>query len=128
MSILKRKQKKEEVSDKAKETKTPKEAKPSKKQTDASKHYLEGVIKKPWITEKATDKTADSVYVFEVDKDANKILVKEAFKNIYGIDPVKVRTISKSSRKRRRFGRKSSEKGFKKAYIYLEKGQEINIV
>jgi len=88
------------------------------------------VLRAPRITEKATTLSEKGVYVFEVDVKATKHDVMRAIEDLYKVKPVKV-NISQipakkvSSKKRGVFGMKARGK---KAYIYLKKGDTIEIV
>jgi len=88
---------------------------------------LYDVIKKPMITEKAEALRANNVYAFEIDQKANKSLVKQAIKKIYGITPERVNiTYNPDKLKRNRYGF-GVKSGFKKAYVYLNKKDKIEI-
>lgn len=91
---------------------------------------IASVLKKPRITEKAVGKTEQSVYTFEVRKDATKYDVRDAVKALYNVTPVKVNIVNKQPKKRmsRSRGRVVSEKGLKKAYVYLKAGDTINFI
>lgn len=85
------------------------------------------VLVRPLITEKAADLGALNQYVFEVYKDANKIEIKKAIKDIYGVVPVKVRIVSVGG-KSRKFGRVMGKtKSWKKAIVTLKQGEKIEI-
>lgn len=90
------------------------------------------VLVKPVITEKNTTLTPLGQYTFEVAPEANKIQVKQAVEQIFG---VKVRAVNilivKPKKKRilrsrnfREFGHKG---GYKKAIVSLEPGHTIDI-
>lgn len=88
------------------------------------------VLIQPRITEKATMEAEKGVYIFEVNPNSTKKEIKNAVKKYYNVSPIKVNTIkipSKkvSSRIRGRYGIKT---GGKKAYVYLRKGDKIEIV
>lgn len=91
---------------------------------------LASVIVKPRITEKAVGKSEQNVYTFEVRRDATKYDVKDAIKALYNVTPVKVNIVNKAPRQfmARSKGRKITEKGMKKAYVYLKKGDSISLV
>ena len=85
------------------------------------------ILKKPHITEKTNDLNKIGRYVFMVASSATKQEIKKAVKTIYGVEPVKVRTI-RGATKTRRFGnRKGTEHGYKKAIVTLKEGQKIDI-
>ncbi|MEF3255127.1 MAG: 50S ribosomal protein L23, partial [Deferribacterales bacterium] len=62
------------------------------------------IIKRPLITEKAVDlKEKENQVVFEVDKRANKIQIKEAVEKLFNVKVVDVRTMNVRG-KVKRFG------------------------
>ncbi len=88
------------------------------------------IIKSPRITEKAMQMTVNDVYVFEVAMDATKRDIVTAVNAIYGVVPRKVNIVRKNTRAfvarfRNRRGKKT---GMKKAYVFLKKGDKIDIV
>jgi len=88
----------------------------------------ENIILRPRITEKASDKAEDNVYVFEVSPNANKVQIKEAIKNIYKVDAVKVNITKTPSKTIFSRGKKGVKTGGKKAYVYLKKEDKIEII
>lgn len=85
------------------------------------------IILKPLVTEKVNDLGALNKYVFAVAKNANKIEVAKAIKEIYGFKPVGVNVIRMSGKKAR-YGRISGRrKDWKKAIVTLVPGQTIKI-
>lgn len=96
----------------------------------ATDHNLDAVIVKPRITEKAIGQHEQSVYTFNVRADATKYQVRDAIKSLYNVTPVKVNIVNK--RPANRFvgsrGKTKHVKGMKKAYVYLKKGDTINLV
>lgn len=91
---------------------------------------LSSVIIKPRVTEKAVSQNDKNVYTFIVRKDATKFAVADAVKAIFKVTPVKVNIVNKTPRQfmSRSKGRTVSEKGMKKAYVYLKKGDRIDLV
>lgn len=86
------------------------------------------MIKRPRITEKATILNEQSVYVFDVDKRANKHEVKKAFELMYKVKPLKVGITSVPNKTIMVKGKKGIKSGGKKAFIYLKKGQKIEVI
>ena len=87
------------------------------------------IILGPRITEKAVigaDKAG--VYVFNVTKNANKHLIAQEIKKTYKVTPVKVNIANLSTEKIFRRGVRGITGGGKKAYIYLKKGDKIEVV
>lgn len=86
---------------------------------------LYDVIKKPLVSEKAERLRTQNCYVFEIDVNANKTLVKQAIRKIFGVTPVKVNTlVSRSDSKTNRFKVGYTNRR-KKAYVYLGKNDKI---
>jgi len=86
---------------------------------------LYDVIKKPLVSEKAESLRANNCYVFEVDVNANKTLVKQAIRKIFGVTPLKVNTlVSRSDAKANKFNI-GYTKRLKKAYVFLNKNDKI---
>lgn len=85
------------------------------------------LIKKPVVTEKATDLTALNKYVFHVAREATAPEVKKAIEAIYKTKVSRVQILNTKS-KTRRVGRGYSTKpGYKKAIVTLEKGSSIEL-
>ncbi len=77
------------------------------------------VIRRPVITERATELMESNKYVFEVDRRANKTEIRQAIEKIFGVSVLKVNTV-RVPRKPKRVGRSSgytSER--KKAIVTL---------
>ena len=52
------------------------------------------IIIRPVITEKSMEAVADKKYVFEVAKDANKVEIRKAIEQIFGVKVLSVNTIN----------------------------------
>ncbi len=91
---------------------------------------LSGVLIAPHVTEKTVGMGERNVYTFIVRPNATKYLVREAIKSLYSVTPVKVNIVNKAPRQymSRQKGRRLTEKGMKKAYVYLKDGDSINLV
>lgn len=85
------------------------------------------LIKKPIVTEKASDLSGLRKYVFMVEPHATKNEVKKAVHEIYKVDPVSVNIISAHAKKRRYRGLASQKAGYKKAVVTLPSGQKIDV-
>jgi large subunit ribosomal protein L23 len=88
------------------------------------------VIKRPRITEKAALKSEAGVYTFEVRNGATKNDVRDAIKAIYNVTPIKVNIVNQAPRSSmsRSRGRSVVVHGLRKAYVYLKKGDRIELV
>lgn len=89
---------------------------------------IEGILLRPRITEKSSDKAEVNVYVFDVAPKANKIQIKKAVKDIYKVDALKVNIAKVPSKTVFSRGRKGVKTGGKKAFVYLKKGDKIDII
>lgn len=87
----------------------------------------EFIIKKPHITEKATELNKIGKYVFIVESSATKNEIKKTLKKIYGVEAVKIRTVSGHPKQKRFKNARSVQTGYKKAIVTLKKGQKIDI-
>jgi large subunit ribosomal protein L23 len=87
------------------------------------------IIQRPIITEK-TQRLMDyeNVYTFEVDKRANKRMIKDAVEAIFDVEVLKVRTMVMPAKHGRRF-RKTyiRKKEWKKAYVTVAPGDTIDL-
>jgi large subunit ribosomal protein L23 len=88
------------------------------------------ILRNPRITEKASLAMEGFAYVFDVAETANKKEIAAAVRAIYGVTPRKVATVNVKPKEVRnmRTGKKGIKGGYKKAYVYLQKGETITIV
>lgn len=90
------------------------------------------ILIKPVITEKMTAITEklDNRYGFVVAKDANKIQIKKAVEEMYGVTVETVNTIRYAGKTKSRYTKKGFVTGnagaFKKAIVTLTQGQKID--
>ena len=59
------------------------------------------IIRKPIITEQSMESAEDKKYVFEVAPGANKIEIKKAIEEIFGVKVEKVTTINMKGKQKR---------------------------
>ena len=78
------------------------------------------IIKRPIISEQSTEHVDLKKYVFEVIPDANKIEIKNAVEEIFGVEVMKVTTMNMKGKKKR-MGRypAGNRKDWKKAVVKL---------
>ncbi|PID68748.1 MAG: 50S ribosomal protein L23 [Flavobacteriia bacterium] len=89
------------------------------------------ILIKPIITEKATlESELYSRYGFIVDKRANKLQIKKAVEDTYGVDVESVRTINYHFERKTKYTKKGvvtgKTGGYKKAIVQLSEGQNID--
>jgi large subunit ribosomal protein L23 len=87
------------------------------------------VIKRPLVTEKGTkQKKQANQLAFEVDRRANKIVVRNAIETIFKVKVVSVRVMNVKG-KERRVGRNVGRKAdWKKAIVRLAPGENIEFL
>ncbi len=85
------------------------------------------ILKEPRVTEKATVLEGSNVYTFNVPKSATKPEIVKMIKELYKVTPIKVRTVTMLAKKVFVRGKKGTKAGGKKAYIFLKKGDKIEI-
>lgn len=90
---------------------------------------LAHILRHARITEKASMQQGQGVYVFDIATSATKRDVMKAVRGLYGVTPSKVAVINVPTKikKSMRTGRTGKKTGGKKAYVYLKKGETINL-
>ncbi len=83
-------------------------------------------IKRPRITEKASNQAGMNVFTFDVH--VTKPEIASAIRAPYKVSPVKVAVVTIPSKRKMTRGRKGKTAGGKKAYVYLKKGDTIEFV
>jgi large subunit ribosomal protein L23 len=84
------------------------------------------VLLRPILTEKTDYQRDANQYVFEVDRKANKLQIKEAVERIFDVEVKSVNTMVMKPKKRR-MGRKSvvTRSAWKRAVVTLAPGERI---
>ena len=89
------------------------------------------VIMNPRITEKASVLAEKNIYTFDVMPNTTKSEIKKAIKAAYKVTPLKVTTVTmakKTTSPRGKRGKPGTTGGGKKAYVYLKKGDKIEVL
>lgn len=90
--------------------------------------FVYDIIKKPVITERSMEGLADNKYVFEVASDANKIEIRKAVEEIFGVKVAKVNTIKLPGKWKRMGVHVGKTSSVKKAVVTLtEDSKKIEI-
>ncbi|HNS18211.1 MAG TPA: 50S ribosomal protein L23 [Bacteroidales bacterium] len=89
------------------------------------------IILKPVITEKMTPKGEKlNQYGFIVHKKANKLQIRSAVKELYGVEVIEVNTMNYSGKTKTRFTKGGAltgrTKSYKKAIVTLAAGETID--
>lgn len=87
-----------------------------------------GVLLRPHISERASDEALKGVYVFKVATKATKPQIASAVSARYKVTVEQVRIVTVHPKTITVKGKQGTRKGSKKAYVYLKKGEKIEII
>ncbi|MFH1890848.1 MAG: 50S ribosomal protein L23 [Candidatus Kuenenbacteria bacterium] len=82
---------------------------------------------RPLITEKVNILGSFNQYVFEVSSIANKVEIKKAIQQVYGVKPIKVNVANVLGKNIRRGRSISKRKNWRKAIVTLKQGDKIEV-
>lgn len=100
-------------------------AKSAAAERPAGKRRVIGVLIRPHLTEKSNAAGSRGWYAFRVAPGANKITIRRAVEDRYGIGVEKVRVLSVRPKKIRLGRIEGKSAGFRKAMVKLRQGQSI---
>jgi len=84
------------------------------------------IIRRPLITEKGIRNNEEhNTVVFQVDRRANKLQIKEALEALFQVKVVHVNTLNMQGKKKRVRTREGRRPDWKKAYVTLREGDSI---
>ena len=87
---------------------------------------LRQVVRRPLITEKGTlAKETSNQVVFEVDRRANKIEIRNAVQELFKVKVLDVRTLNIEGKDKRMGKITGKRSDWKKAYVTLAPGQTV---
>ncbi|WP_394176093.1 50S ribosomal protein L23 [Thalassotalea litorea] len=87
------------------------------------------VLMAPNISEKATmSAEANNTVVFKVATDANKAEIKAAVEKLFEVEVTGVRTLNVKGKAKRTGARMGRRSDWKKAYVTLKEGSDIDFV
>jgi large subunit ribosomal protein L23 len=92
---------------------------------------MENIIQKPVLTEKMT-KLGEKLgrYAFRVDRRANKIEIRKAVEEMYGVTVTDVNTLNYMGKEKSRYTKAGNMEGrtnhYKKAIVTLKEGDSID--
>jgi len=85
------------------------------------------VLLAPHVSEKTTlIADANGQHVFKVLKDANKSEIKQAVESLFEVKVAQVRVMNVKGKTKRFSNREGKRSDWRKAYVTLEKGQDID--
>lgn len=85
------------------------------------------IIYAPVVTEKSSDLAGRDVYVFKVDKKANKTQIKIAIEEAFGVKVKNINTLITKPKDKRVGKHTGQTKTYKKAFVTLADGQSIEM-
>lgn len=85
------------------------------------------VIIRPVISEKSTEMIEKNKYAFMVSMKANKIIVKKAIKDLFGVQPIKINILVNRGKTKRVRYKSGNRPAWKKAIVTLKAGEKIEI-
>ncbi len=85
------------------------------------------IIIRPIITEHSYDMMEENVYTFEVAKSANKIEIRQAIEEIFGVTVLKVNTLNVKPKKKRVRYVMGETRTWKKAMVTIQDGEKIEL-
>ena len=77
------------------------------------------IIKEPVLTEKSYDHLPEKTYTFIVDKNANKIEIRQAVEEIFGVKVAKINTMNVPGKEKRMGVHRGFRPDWKKAIVRL---------
>lgn len=133
-TFKKDKKEEQEESKNIKDDKKKKDKKKKKKRKKQNQRVSKGnVLKRPLISEKSRNLTAENKYVFIVENNANKSEIKKEVENRWNVSVESVNTM-KNKKKTRKVARRGggsaitgSKGSIKKAIVTLSEGDSIDI-
>ncbi|OGU00301.1 MAG: 50S ribosomal protein L23 [Geobacteraceae bacterium GWC2_48_7] len=84
------------------------------------------VIKKPHVTEKTSLGDSTNTIAIVVDRDSNKIEIKQAVENLFKVKVDTVRTVNVAGKVKRVGRNNTKQSNWKKAYVTLQQGQSLD--
>ena len=89
---------------------------------------MKDVIKAPIITEKSANIQAEGKkVVLKVDKNANKVQIRQAVESAFGVKVKSVNTVNVKTKKKRVGRYEGTTKAYKKAIVTLAEGSELDL-
>lgn len=82
------------------------------------------IIKRPIVSEQSMEQVEDRKYTFAVALDANKIEIKNAIEEIFGVDVEKVNTLRVTGKIKRMGMHSGKRPDWKKAVVKLREGSK----
>ena len=82
------------------------------------------VIRRPIVTERSVEGAAEHKYTFEVAREANKIEIRKAVEEIFGVEVESVHTMNYDGKQRRQGYTQGRTSAWKEAIVTLKEGSK----
>ncbi|MDP7183164.1 MAG: 50S ribosomal protein L23 [Alphaproteobacteria bacterium] len=92
-----------------------------------SRERMYNIVRRPVITEKATQGSEHNQVTFEVALDASKPEIRQAVENLFDVKVTSVNTLRVKGKEKRFKGRLGRRSDYKKAIVTLGEGQHIDV-
>lgn len=89
---------------------------------------MKTIIKNPRVTEKSSMAFEQNVYTFDIADKANKTEIKKAIFTLYKVKPIKVNVLPVPKKSIMSKGKAGTRGGGRKAFVFLKKGDKIELV
>lgn len=86
------------------------------------------ILLAPHVSEKASFAADRGEFVFKVAKNATKLEIKKAVEQLFEVNVETVRTVNVKGKTKRMGLRSGRRSDWKKAYVSLQEGQDIDFV
>lgn len=85
------------------------------------------ILIEPVLSEKTNSLREEGKYVFKIDPRANKTMVKEAVRRLFGVHPVSCTVMTVKGKPKRQRGRPGYTASWKKAVVRLAANETIAV-
>lgn len=85
------------------------------------------ILIEPVLTEKSNILREEGLYTFKVDPRADKLMIMEAVRRLFKVNPVSCNIVNVASKPKRLRGRPGRTASWKKAIVRLPKGETIKV-
>ena len=86
--------------------------------------FAHDIIIRPIVTERSMDMMPQKKYTFEVKRDANKIAIRNAIEEVFGVQVESVNTMNMQGKEKRMGAHVGRRPSFKKAIVTLKENSK----
>lgn len=104
-----------------------KEIKENKEVVEKKEIKNDSLIISPRLTEKASNLSSQNVYTFNVKDNATKLNLSKEIEKTYKVKPLKINILNQPRKAVFSRGKLGFKSGFKKASVFLKKGDKLDL-